>query len=450
MSEFVSENLQEILVNSPELAPQRLTYLDFEVKDLETIKEHPEIVRFMFEKGRFELTIPNLEYAYQVILGKNDLKLLRERNFTTIRSINSETLMNRVERDFDRYLHDILLGLQGNSKEDASAILAVVRNNTLDKKNLREFLNRQTTLLPSLENVPDGLHAMLFELNLIEPTWENCLAFIDTEGFNKDSLVEYLDQDGVRETILQTPISSDSDLQNLGSFLLRAGSLTNAAYREYVQALPQQFNNFPEVLEIDKRRILINEEKIIFTTESLDALADNSDLQVFFVKANIDKYLEDPDSFALDEVFLEGLLRSEIDDESKLKIVRLMDLKELINLPDRAALIGPIIQNTDVEMFDLDRDIVRSLIEHSRPIETQITLLNKWNDHLDDDDVRQVLTKLPRPFSEIKTGYDTPKLENNSKNLELVKWLDSRNIISSWRVNDLSNNDIKVNLRRSL
>lgn len=448
LPEFVSENLPEILVNSPELAPERLECLDFEIKDLASIKEHSEIVHVMFEEGLFELTIANVEYVYQAILGENDLEPLRERNFTAIRSTNNATLMKRLERDFDRYLRDILLELQGNSKEDAPAILAVVRHDTLNEDELWEFLERQTTLLPTLEDVPERLHAMLFKLNVIEPTWVNCLDFMEGEGFEADSLVGYLDRDVVRAAILQYPIPSDSDSLQLRQFLVGAGSLSDAAYKEYAHAMPNSFKMPPKGLEPAKLRILIDEGKITFSEESLEALADNRDLQVLFVAANIDTYLADPDSFALDEDFLEDLLRSEIDHAAKLRIVELMDLGALVHLSNRAALIGPIIQNTDVEIFDLDVDIVRSLIEHSRPIETQISLLNKCHAHLNNDEVRQVLANLPRPFSEIKTGYNTPRLENSPENRDLVRWLDSTNIISSWSEGGFFTNDIRVNLYR--
>lgn len=141
LPEFVSENLPEILLNTPELAPKRLEYLDFEVKDLAAIKKHSEIVRVMFEKGLYELTIANLEYVYQAILEKNDIELMHERNFTTIRSTNNSILLKRIERDFDLYLRDILLELQGNSEEDAPAILAVLRQERLIKVTFRSFLN---------------------------------------------------------------------------------------------------------------------------------------------------------------------------------------------------------------------------------------------------------------------------------------------------------------------
>ncbi len=447
---FVSANLPEILLNSPELAPERLACLDFEVKDLAAIKEHSEIVRFMFEEGLFELTIPNLEYVYQAILGENDLAPLHERNFTTIRSINNATLMKRIERNFDLYFCNVLLELTENSKENPAAILAVIRHDEFHQDDIWEFLDRQMTMLPNLEDVPERLHTMLFKLDKIEPAWVNCLTYMESEGFEKDSLLEYLDRDAVRAAILQYPIPNDENSLKLRQLLLNAGSLSDAAYREYAHALPKSFNNLPAGLEPAKLRILIDESKVTFTEESLDSLADKRELQVLFVAANIETYLEEPDSFALEDDFLEDLLRSEINHVVELEIVKLMDLETLVGLPERAALIGQIIQDTDVKIFDLNADIAGALIEHSEPIETKITLLNKCQAHLNDDYVRQTLANLPRPFSEIKTGYMTPILKNTPVNQELVRWLDSRNIISSWSESSFFTDDIRVNLYRRL
>jgi hypothetical protein len=449
LPEFVSANLPEVLLNSPDLTPKRLACLDFEVKDLAAIKEHSEIVRFMFEEGLFELTIPNLEYVYQAILGENDLEPLRERNFTAIRSTNNTNLIKRVERDFDLYLHDILLGLQGNSKEDVPAILAIVRHDTLDQDDIRAFLGKQTTSIPTIEDVPERLHSMLFQLGKIEPTWMNCLGFMEGERFEEESLVGYLDLDVIRAAILQHPIPSDSDSLKLRQFIINAGSLSDAAYKDYANALPKSFNNPPKGLEPTKLRILIGERKITFTKESLDVLADKRDLQVLFVAANIDTYLVDPENFALDDEFREELLQTEIDNVAKLGIVKLMDLGALAGLPERAALIGPIINNTNANISGLDNNSAQALITHSRPIATQISLFNKYRSLMTDDEVRHVLANLPPPFSEIKTGYKIPRLENNPDNRDLVSWLDSRNIISSWSEGGFFTNDIRVNLYRS-
>lgn len=448
LSEFVAANLAEILVHIPELAPERLECLAFEVKDLAAIKEHPGIIRFVFDKGIFELTIANLEYVYQEILGERDVEQLRTNNYTTIRSMNNAVLIERIERDFNVYLRDVLLELQANASEDAEAILDVIRRDNLDQDDLREFLERQTTLLLTLEDVPKRLHAMVFQLDAIAPTWENCLTFIESDGFEAESLVEYLDRYEIRKAILKQPISSDTETLPLRRFLINANTLDDAAYQDYARALPKPFKKFPENLEQPKLRILIEEGKITFTKESFDELAEDTDLQTLFVAVNIQTYLADPDEFALDDDFREELLKAKISDGDKRAIIDLMDRNSLASLPQRAALIGPILDRTDVNISGLDANIAQSLIANSSPIATQISLLNKCHSVLLDDDVRQVLANLPRPFSEIRTGYNTPRLTNSAENLSLVKWLDSRNIISSWSESGFFTDYIRVNLYR--
>ena len=171
-------------------------------------------------------------------------------------------------------------------------------------------------------------------------------------------------------------------------------------------------------------------------------------MQVLFVAANIDTYLTDPDNFALDDGFREELLRSEIDSVAKLRLVELMDLEALVGLPERSALVGSIIDNTDANISNLNGSIVQSLITHSTLIATQISLFNKYHSLMTDDEVRHVLANLPKPFSEIKSGYNKPRLENTLENQNLVRWLDSRNIISSWSEGGFFTDDIRVNLYR--
>lgn len=446
--EFVSSNLPEILAQAPELEPKRLKCLDFEVKDLAAIENHSEVLNYMLAEGLFELTIANLEFVYGSILGQTDLEQLRERNFTTIRSANNTILMDRIERDFERYFRDVLLELPQNTKEDASTVLDVLRRESLGKDDVHTFLERQTVLLPFLEDVPERFHKILFELAAIEPNWVNCLAFIKGDVFEAESLVEYLDRHDVRSAILEQPFPNDMDSQALLQFLIEADSLSDEAYQEYIQALPKQFNTFPEDLGSTKVATLILEGKVAFSKLSLDALADTSDLQVLFVSTNVESYLDDPEGFGLDDDFREKLLRSDIESTAKLRIVELMDLGAVISLPERSALIGPIVMNADMNKLNLNGDIAHNLISHTKPISMQISLFNKLQPILTDEEVRNVLAQLPEPFSEIKTGYRRPTLKNSPENFDLVKWLDSRNIISSWSTGFLTT-DIRVNLYRS-
>lgn len=68
---------------------------------------------------------------------------------------------------------------------------------------------------------------------------------------------------------------------------------------------------------------------------------------------------------------------------------------------------------------------------NTRPVATQIRLLNVLHEKLDKNEVREVLGQLPDCYSKIQTGYERPALRRMNENSELVRWLDERDIISS-------------------
>jgi hypothetical protein len=276
--------------------------IGFDVRDFPAIGKSTGIVRFMVRRGLFELSIANLEHVFCEVLGETNLEAFRERNYTTLRSLTDPALITRVERDFDLYLNDVLLELRDNAEEDAAAITDLLGREELDEDNLREFLGRQTALLPTLEGVPEKFHAMVFELRRIVPTWENCISFMAGSGFAAEILVAYLDRKDVRAAILNQRLPNDPKTLLLRQFLVTANSLSDEGYREYVRALPNTFKNFPTSLDSSKLTTLIEERKITFSKETLESLDVNTDLPVLFVAENIEAYLTDPDTFGLDDV----------------------------------------------------------------------------------------------------------------------------------------------------
>lgn len=448
--DFVAANLPEILALAPDLAPERLDRIGFEIRDLSAIGTYTGIVRFMVKRGLFELSIVNLQHVYREVLGETNLTAFRKRNYATLRSITDPALMTRVERDFDLYLSDVLLDLDDNTEEDAAALIDLLCRDELDENNLREFLRRQTALLPTLDGVPERRHAMVFELRRIAPTWENCIVFMGGSGFAAEILVAYLDREDVRAAILNHPLSSDPETLPLRQFLVNADALSDDGYREYVRALSNPFKSFPESLDSSKLTILIEERKITFSKENLDTLNVETDLPVLFVAENIETYLASPDTFALDDDFCEALLRGDITDGEKRAIIELMDMSALTERPERAALIGPTLDRTNVRISGLDAAKARALILNSTPVGTQISLFNKLQSTMTVDEACQILAALPKPFSEISTGYHIPRLPKSDKNRELVQWLDSRGIISSWSEGGgwFVGDEIRVNLKR--
>ncbi len=450
LPEFVSLNFFEILSRIPEVEAERFVCLGFEVKDFSEIREYPQVVRSMFSNGLFEITIPNLEYIYQEVLHAGEVSPMRERNLTTIRSTENESLIGRIERDFDVYFSRVLLELDENSKEDVPAILSVLGCDDLNDDDIKGFVESQDILLPDLERVPEHSYVMMFETVSVEASWSNCLTFMNSETFDRETLLDYLNRDIVREVILRAPIPDDDESKKLRTLLFEANVLSDVGYREYVSSLPQTFDYIPYRLEESKLRILIEEERINFTRTVFDELNSYRTLQLLFVEYNISNYLQDSANFDLSDEFLEGLLRTGIRNEDKLSIVRLMDLNSLISLPERARIVGSVLSAEDNTISGIDADIAHSLIDNSSPVSVQVLLLNKYHTTMENDEVRRLLESLPRPYCEIQKGYVSPRLDDTPQNIELVRWLDSRDIISSWsyQTSYFSGDCIKVNLYR--
>ena len=444
---FVTDNLPKILAEVPELDPTRLESLAVEVEDLASIESHQVVLRHMFGRGFFKLSFENLAYAYEKMLGEKDVEGLRTRNYTTLRAVHDKNLSARVERDFSVYLGKVLLELKDNAEESPDALLAIIDRDDVDEEAVERFLTYQTTFIPTLEDVPARWVPKLFDLGRIQPTWSNCLAFMDAECYDERQLADYLDRDEVRATILQEPIPDDDGAAGLRRFLLNAGSLSEEGYRDYVAALPRPFKAFPEGIGPEKSQILIDEQKIVFAKDTFDALAGDRDLQVSFLASNIETYLAGKTGISIDDDFREELVKADIDDAQRHALIGSIDLASLTDAPGRAAVIAPIFERVNRPLPELSADQAKLLIENAGPVRSKVSLMNKAASFLPDEMVREILSSLPAPYSRITKGYFTPYLDVTAENLELVAWLNDRDIISSWSRSILTG-EIRVNLKR--
>lgn len=447
ISRFVSDNLARVLALGIDIDPSRLKVIGIELEDMRSIEGFPEIARFLFEEGLYSISINNLEFIILEILQYDKTGPLRMNNYTTIIEIDNLFLNSRIERGFVDYIENVLLRLEDNSHESVAAILSIIGREDADFAKLQMFLERQSAIIPSLNDVPVRFHSLVFQLNRIEASWANCLAFVDSKAFDAEVLTGFLETNSVLATLSQQAIPDGDTAFKLRRFLINNKDLHNGAYRTYIRGLPRPFKEFPSVLDVDKLQIIIEEAKVVFSKENVDALQEDSALKALLVVKNIEKYLKEKEAFAFDDEFLEILLKENIDDTAKLSIVRSMNLSSIGDLPTRASIVGPILERTGADISSLNSRAARAVILNSAPIQVQISLFNKCHRILNDDEVREIIAGLPTPFSEIKTGYHSPTIDKTETNIEFVKWINKRNIISSWRPT-VFGEEIRINLYR--
>ncbi|MGO7687061.1 ATP-binding protein [Rhizobium ruizarguesonis] len=448
LAEFVSEKLPDILALGIDFAPERLELLGIEATDLSAIERYPGFIRLIFDRGLYELSIENLDFIFRNVLGINaDAKPL-EQNYTLMLEADSRPLLAKANGNFGNYLKNVLLRLPDNRFESVPAILSVIGREDVDLESVVAFLEKQTILLPTLDQVPQNLHAVLFRIEKIEPTWGNCLSFLGSESFEADILTQFLNRPATLAALADHGVPDGDEARPLRKFIIENDSLSAQAYASYVRALPRTFNAFPKQLGSEKTGILVDCKRVSFSPENLSHLGNDIPLGVKFVTNNIDEFFKVEGECELEDDFREKLLESNLTDEDRLKIVRAMDLSLLAGAPARAALIGKILSRTGIVTENLGVEAAREVILKSRPFDTQIQLFNLLHEKFEDDQVREILQALPAPLPDIKPGWVTPKLEGNEANLKFVTWLKSRGFISSWKQGGFFDNDIRMNLFR--
>ncbi len=448
ISEFVSERLADILAQGVDIPAERLQPLNVEVTDLAAVEAHPSVIRFLFDEGLYKLSVDNLNFIFRVVLGMGDGDRPREQNYTLALESGSAALLAKIEDHFDEYLRNVLLRLPGNSHESISAIQRVVVRDDVEFEAIVEFLEKQTTPIPSLNQVPGNLHPTLFKIAKIEPTWENCLNFLSSSTNDTEALTQFLNRADTLQALAAHKIPDEDRAAPLRKFIIENDALNDEAYAAYLKTLPRKFNAFPQQLSAAKIKLLIDHNMIKFSAKNLSHLSSDNPSGVTFVTKNIAEFFEVEDQCDLDDGFRENLLEADISDESRLKIIHKMDSSLLADMPSRAALIGSILARTGVRIEGLGIDAARALIVSSEPLATQISLLNMLHEMFDDQQVRDILQSLPDPLPDIKPGFATPRIEWSEVNLKFVTWLKDRGFISSWRRGSFFDDDIRMNMFR--
>ena len=433
VSEFISANLAEVLALGVDFEPKQLQRLPLEIHDLPSIEPYPAVSRLLVDEGLYSVSIENLVFAFRDVLGLPNADGLQNKHYSTLLASKSEPLINIVEGNFHRYLTSILLKLDDNTEEEIATIIEALRHEEIENEHLEDFINKQSNKFPSLDDIPIRFHVPIYRLNKVEPSWDNCLAFVTSEVFDASTLTSFLEQKDTLDVLSVTAIDGAETALPLRQFIFNNKGFEDETDRAYLQALPKRFQQFPDDTETGRIRILIEEDAVTYSKTAHDHLSAYDDLQILFTARNIDEYFKLTDEIAIDDEFREKLLRSDATDEQKLKVANDIDLTSIVDFPERASILAELFHRTGTDVSHLPSEVAQAIILSAKPVSVQVLFLNKLKKTLSDDQVKQTIQAMPDPFPDIRPGWQQPKLSRSEANIELVEWLTERGVISSWK-----------------
>lgn len=426
---YLAANADRVLAERVHFSINLLRSLAVEIDEVEKLVDFPDALAFVAEEGLYRISIDNIASILRHLSGDNKLEALEKRHLSTLNEVNDPALLKRLEPDFATYVNDVLLAIPTNTEENASAIVQVLAREDVEHDVRAKFLERQTAIVPNLNDVPAAFQQLALEGHHVEPTWENCLQFLSSESYDAGVLTAYIQTSKAAAALSRQPIPSGDPALPLRQFVVGNDTLALEFYRTYVRLLPRHFSAFQEV-DASKTKILIEERKVSFTPANFQHLEDVG-LRVLFLALNFDLYVGAKSEYAIDDDFRGKLLQASITDAQKLNVLADVDEGYVAGAPSVAAVVGPLLARSPGAPVDHRAEFIKAIVLHSQDVRVKLTLLNRMHSALSVPEIRDVLKAMPVPYKDIATFGRAPKLEDNEINRQLAGWLQNRKVISS-------------------
>lgn len=429
----LSDSLHLVLSENVYFNFIRLKAIQVSVADLRAIVHFKDAISFVVAERLYRISVDNIRYIMEHVVGYSELDDLEVHNFTAIRKSTDKALLAHIDTNFETYLSDVLLRLERNAFEDASAIIEVLSHEEVDFGRRAEFLEMQSTTLHSLDDIPEAFYDLLLKGKKIQGTWENCLTYMSSEVFDEQVLTTYLQGGEAAELLFQTRVPDGDEWYKLRQFLVNNNGFEDDVYDSYIRNLPKQFTHVPAVAS-EKIKILIRARKVSFSKENFEKMERG--LSVFFIATNFESYWSKRQEFLVDDSLRGELLKEGISDTQKLLVISEIDSDFVVRHPAVAASIARVLNRLPVASGDYDAGFIQAVIVHSGKEELQISLFNKLQGELTPAEVCSVLQALPSPYSDIAIPGRNPKIDRTDTNEQFALWLKTRKLISSFSVSD--------------
>ena len=384
------------------------------------------------------------EYSYTIT--KDNLRVVLASVYNkpevTIQDITLDNIRNCGNDDVKSYLLDEdnfsttfdCINIQYNN-ESLESIEYILKSNLPEEKK-RDFLVGQECRRENAIDLTDEQAIMMYECNLIVPTWENVSILFKKYGSNTARVINFIKANCESLSIEKSASGIDKEVE---LFDLLFGSNEHLTFEEYV-SLDKAFecdvegDEYLTTLSKERFELLLRNRKIPFDKENIAVLNGTERLSTYLIFWN-KKFIEniDWDYMLSAEVCLVLLQSDRFSTEEKLTIIRKAQYPVTQNNESLSNIVLSIFsENLDGISYTIAE--LRSLIKQSSLLGPKKIIANHVLVALDynENEFIDVLQSIGDPsFTAISERHKKPKIDKIVPNLELLKTLKNKGFISS-------------------
>lgn len=391
-----------------------------------------ELLNWIFDEGYFDVNIEMIQCIFRR-KKPEAIEHLLKRNYTEIRELAYNSLLERIEWDISQYIENVFLKLETNTEESLESILDLLKR-VEEVEHACEIIQKENVVLDDLNNCYSEV--LREEPDSIKQVWN---AWIRNQKLKAswDNLFKYWNKFGVTEELLFYieysigQLEIDECPKNIDLSIVEEiikSELGEECFDRFMNCVPKiECTIALNSINASHVKILIVKKFVDFSIQFAEDIKQfHPDLYVLTLLTNYESVLEKLEDYTISSEELEQILISEmIDDTVK---IRFIEQKAVIPYSSSIALY---LRNVDCE---LTKEIYQNAWEVLEEDQRYALFLNQIQ-ILNEDDISECFKELGEDYQKFadRTRRHEERLYGNEYNRKLVEHLKNITYITSFK-----------------
>lgn len=291
-----------------------------------------KVLDWIFDNGCYDISPKMLQCIFRHKAPEKEAELLT-RNYTTILDLGYQPLLDKLNKDFEKYVQDIVLELKTNTQESITAVLFMLEKG-ISLESARKLIQKEEVELELLTNCEFDSLKQGTELkdvwdvwianNKLHGSWANVIRYWEHCGVTEelqvyientiDTIVEKTCPEDMDPALVKEIIESDLEISSFEKFI----------EKECVKELDLDIS----AINSAHMEVLVKMDYFVFTEEYAKELKEyHSKWYVKTILEHIMMVLENPEAYPLDCQEMEVIVESDLlTDKDKLHLLEVNNL----------------------------------------------------------------------------------------------------------------------------
>lgn len=361
-----------------------------------------EIFDYIKNERCYEINIKMIK----TILNKkiiNGIENIDTQNYTCILKSNDNIFILTVEENIEKYVKEVFLKLNTNTKEDEDSIIKLINNSKISEELKEEILQKEEIVFENISVIETKYWKLLLHKSKIKPTWNNIIKYYEQYEMDND-LIEFLNTN--TEISVNKINSSNEELNKKISLDIMNTENLNV---ELVQAIKYTYNRFDfSKISRERSKKILKYGKINCTLETYNSLRENHKEMIGELVKN-DIYRISKDSkyeFDNEDIFV-ILNNNMIGLKDKVELIKNRENTIECRSKEEAERIADILLKTKSQYIPT-AELLNKVFIYRIPQDNKIKILTKYIESLIEEEIGTLLSNAGYPYSEIPQKNKNP------------------------------------------